>query len=136
MAGSMNMRLMQFLPLDLAGASLYISVYFGAGFLFSDSLGLIAKSYAVFGNTLGWTIALLFAGYIGYRGWLMFRARKLRPVPRIAVSEVARRLHELTIYDARSHGIGRLLFTAPVFAKPRAFEWLVFWRKNTASTHR
>jgi membrane protein DedA with SNARE-associated domain/rhodanese-related sulfurtransferase len=104
MAGSMNMRLMQFLPLDLAGASLYISVYFGAGFLFSDSLGLIAKSYAVFGNTLGWTIALLFAGYIGYRGWLMFRARKLRPVPRIAVSEVARRLHELTIYDARSHG--------------------------------
>src|SRR5579871_2558129 len=32
MAGSMNMRYLQFLPLDLAGASLYIFTYFGAGY--------------------------------------------------------------------------------------------------------
>jgi membrane protein DedA with SNARE-associated domain/rhodanese-related sulfurtransferase len=104
MAGSMNMRYSRFLPLDLAGSALYISVYFGVGFLFSDFLGLIARSYVAFGNALGWAFALLFAGYIGYRASIWFRSRKLRPVPRVAVSEVARKLGEVAIFDARSHG--------------------------------
>lgn len=104
MAGSMNMRLLQFLPLDLAGASLYISVYFGIGYLFSDFLGLIAKGYDAFGNALGWAALLLFGAWVGYRAWLWLRARNLRPVPRVSVSEVARKLSELAIYDARSHG--------------------------------
>lgn len=104
MAGSMNMRYPQFLPLDLAGASLYIGVYFGAGYVFSDFLGLMARASAVFGNAVSWVLALLFAVWIGYRAWLWLRSRSLRPVPLIAVSEVSRRLSELTIFDARSHG--------------------------------
>src|SRR6202043_1774262 len=38
LAGCMNMSLTQFLGLDLAGAALYVGVYFAAGFIFSGAL--------------------------------------------------------------------------------------------------
>src|SRR5712671_2004260 len=41
LAGSMNMRLAQFLRLDAVGVALYIGSYFSVGFLFSDALTAI-----------------------------------------------------------------------------------------------
>src|SRR5476651_1867877 len=38
LARSMNMRYTQFLPLDLAGAALYLGAYFAVGFVFSGAL--------------------------------------------------------------------------------------------------
>jgi membrane protein DedA with SNARE-associated domain/rhodanese-related sulfurtransferase len=104
MSGSMNMRYSQFLPLDLAGASLYIVVYFGAGYLFSDFLGLIAHAYTTFGNVLTWVVGLSFLAWIGYRVSLWLRSRSLRPVPRIGAAEAAKNLSRLAVFDARSHG--------------------------------
>jgi len=43
LAGCMNMPLLQFLALDLAGAALYTGSYFAVGFLFSDALGAITR---------------------------------------------------------------------------------------------
>src|SRR5215831_15175118 len=45
LAGSMNMRLGQFLRLDLAGAALYVGSYFFLGFLFSGALSAITGGY-------------------------------------------------------------------------------------------
>jgi membrane protein DedA with SNARE-associated domain/rhodanese-related sulfurtransferase len=104
MAGSMNMRFTHFFPLDVAGAVLYVSVYFGTGFLFSDFLGLITKEYTAVGSVLSWVIVALFAGYLARRVWLWFRARNLRPVRRISVTDLARKREDVAIFDARSHG--------------------------------
>ncbi|HEY4974044.1 MAG TPA: VTT domain-containing protein, partial [Steroidobacteraceae bacterium] len=53
LAGSMQMRVTQFLPLDLAGAALYIGAYFGVGFLFSDALTAITRGYQTAGRIMG-----------------------------------------------------------------------------------
>src|ERR1700726_4004760 len=45
LAGCMNMRLLQFLALDLAGAALYTGSYFAVGFLFSDALRAVTRGY-------------------------------------------------------------------------------------------
>src|ERR1700675_692751 len=63
LAGCMNMPLLQFLALDLAGAVLYTGSYFGVGFLFSDALGAITRGYQTFGRVVGWVVLLLIAGY-------------------------------------------------------------------------
>jgi len=105
LAGSMNMRPLQFFGLDLAGAVLYIFSLFGVGFLFSDALGAIARGYQSFGRVAGWAVVVLIAGYVGFvvRQWI--KARGLRTVPFAMPSEVA---HQMTlgarVYDARSHG--------------------------------
>jgi membrane protein DedA with SNARE-associated domain/rhodanese-related sulfurtransferase len=104
LAGSMNMRLLQFLPLDFAGACLYTGAFFGTGYLFSGLLGAITKAYSAFGSVLGWAIALLVAGYIGYRATVWFKSRNLSPVPGLTPAEVARRRDSLTVIDVRSHG--------------------------------
>src|SRR5271170_7928239 len=41
LAGSMNMRFMQFVALDLAGSALYIGSYFAVGFAFSGALAAV-----------------------------------------------------------------------------------------------
>src|SRR5579862_2974769 len=56
LAGCMNMRLTQFLALDLAGAALYSGAYFGAGFLFSGVLAAITRGYQTFGRVVGWLV--------------------------------------------------------------------------------
>src|SRR5450432_3447686 len=44
LAGSMNMRFLQFIRLDLVGATLYIVAYFSVGFVFSGALEAITRS--------------------------------------------------------------------------------------------
>ncbi len=105
LAGSMNMRLLQFVGLDLAGAALYIGSYFGVGFLFSGALGAITRGYQSFGRVVGWVLVVLIAGYVAFQIWQWRRARALRTMPFVIPSEVA---HGMTlgarVYDVRSHG--------------------------------
>jgi len=103
LAGSMNMRLVQFLGLDLIGASLYIGAYFSVGFLFSGALGAITENYVAFGRVVTWLLIVLIAGYLGYQVWMWRRARALRTVPFVSPGEAARAEGAL-IYDVRSHG--------------------------------
>ena len=105
LAGSMNMRPLQFFGLDLAGAALYISSFFGLGYIFSDALGVITRGYQSLGRVTGWAVVVLMAGYVGFVCWRWIKARSLPTVPFAIPSEVA---HGMTlgarVYDVRSHG--------------------------------
>ena len=104
LAGSMNMSARQFFRFDFGGASLYTLVYWGAGYLFSDFLVPIVKSYLRFGHYLGWSIAVLVAGYLAYRASLAWRERRRGPIVGVNPLDVARDLPNIAIFDVRSHG--------------------------------
>jgi membrane protein DedA with SNARE-associated domain/rhodanese-related sulfurtransferase len=105
LAGSMNMRFVQFLRLDFAGAALYIASYFAAGYLFSGALAMMTHGFRAVGQIVGWAVMALVAGYLGFQVWLWIRARSLPAVhsvtPTMALQELAAGAH---IYDVRSHG--------------------------------
>ena len=109
LAGSMKMKPLQFLQLDLAGGLLYALAFGGAGFLFSDLLKMIVGGFQAFSTVVAWLAALGVAGYAGYRVWLYRKHRMYRVVPRVSVEELAERLkmdtgNEILIADVRSHG--------------------------------
>ena len=98
LAGSMKMRLGDFLQYDAVGAALYVGAYAFAGYLFSDAL---RAAEVVFGIGL--------AGYVVYRIWVYRKYRLLDVIPRVPADELARRLasdaaHNMLIADVRSHG--------------------------------
>lgn len=78
LAGSMNMRFVQFFALDLAGASLYVFVWCGAGFLFSGFLATVTNDYRTGSRILLWLAAFVITIYFGYHIWLLVRAASLR----------------------------------------------------------
>jgi membrane protein DedA with SNARE-associated domain/rhodanese-related sulfurtransferase len=106
LAGSMNMRLGQFLGLDALGVALYIGSYLSVGFLFSDALAAITKSYQTFSRILGWVVGAALVAYLVFQVWMWIKARALRSIPRVDPAEAARGLLSgaATIYDVRSHG--------------------------------
>ena len=104
LAGSMNMRLPQFLVFDLMGASLYAGAFWGTGFLFADFLETVKGFYRSFGSMMGWAMLALFIGYLLYHVVIWARSRNLTPVSRVSVAEVVRRRDGMAIYDVRSHG--------------------------------
>jgi membrane protein DedA with SNARE-associated domain/rhodanese-related sulfurtransferase len=105
LAGCMNMRLAQFIRLDLAGAALYVVSYFAVGFAFSGALQAITKGYRTFGRAVGWAVIALVAGYVALQLWRWFKERGLRPVSFAIPSEAAHAMKAgACIYDVRSHG--------------------------------
>jgi membrane protein DedA with SNARE-associated domain/rhodanese-related sulfurtransferase len=109
LAGSMSMRFIQFLTLDVGGAALYVVTWCGTGFLFSDLLAPLTNKYQSGGRVLFLLVAFGMAAYFGYHLWLLLKSGTLSYVPRVSASEVARRLysgldHDMVIFDVRSHG--------------------------------
>ena len=109
LAGSMRMPFLQFLGLDCLGAACYVGAYLGVGFAFSSVLGRITSGLHTFGSVVSWVVAAAIAVYLAYqiRAWM--KSRVLREVPRVPVTEVARRLYsgeggDIAVYDVRSHG--------------------------------
>src|SRR5271165_4206855 len=103
LAGSMSMPVWQFLALDSAGTCIYILTYFGAGFIFSDFLAVIMRSYSAFGSVVVWLVAALFVIWLGNRFRQWWKARNENPVPMITPGEAAARTN-VAIFDVRSHG--------------------------------
>ncbi len=103
LAGSMNMRFIQFLRLDLGGASLYIGSYLAVGFVFSGALGAITRGYHAFGNVVKWVLIAAIIAYLGYQVWMWRKARVWRSVPFALPAEVSA-TGDAVIYDVRSHG--------------------------------
>jgi membrane protein DedA with SNARE-associated domain len=106
LAGSMSMRLVQFLRLDLAGIGLYVGVYASIGFLFSGALGAITSGYQAFGRVLSGVVIAALVLYLGLQAWIWIRASRLRQVPFVLPSEAAHAISsgDAVIYDVRSHG--------------------------------
>lgn len=103
LAGSMNLPFVQFFPLDLTGASVYVLTYFTVGYLFSDFLASLMRGYSIMGNVVGWAIAILFTVWIANRIRMWLKERNESPVPLISPAEVAAR-ENVAIFDVRSHG--------------------------------
>jgi membrane protein DedA with SNARE-associated domain len=109
LAGSMKMRFLQFLRLDLAGVSLYVVAYLLLGFAFRDFLVTIVRGYQAAGRVMeAVTLAILMA-YIIYRIQAYRRTAADRVVPRVQVEELARKLASeesgrIVLIDVRSHG--------------------------------
>jgi len=106
LAGSMNMRLGQFLQRDALGAALYVGTYWFLGFLFSDVISAIIGGFQAFGAVLEWLLIAAVAGYLLYLAWMWTRASALRAIPKVGAAEAARARSAdgAVIYDVRSHG--------------------------------
>jgi len=108
LAGSLNMRLTQFLRLDVVGVSLYIGFYTLTGFLFSQQLERIGQGLTTAQRIVTWVLAVALVGYIAYRVRTYSKNRLYRQVPRVSVYELKEKLDQgedqIVIYDARSHG--------------------------------
>jgi rhodanese-related sulfurtransferase len=106
LAGSMNMRFGQFLRLDFAGALLYAAAYLSMGFLFSDALGTITKSYAVFSRVLSGVFIAAAIAYLIFKAWLWAQSRGRPPIPFVSPADAAQAFSSdvAVIYDVRSHG--------------------------------
>jgi membrane protein DedA with SNARE-associated domain/rhodanese-related sulfurtransferase len=101
LAGSMNMRLARFLPLDIAGTALYIGAWWAAGFLFSGALEALSSGYQQVSSALGWALAAAIVVYLGMHLWIWNKARRLGSVPFALPGDIA---PTAAIYDVRSHG--------------------------------
>jgi len=109
LAGSMKMRLPQFLRFDAAGALLYILAYGTLGFLFHDFLAALTHGFQAASHVFEDVLFATAIAYIGYRVWLYHKNKVYRVVPRVQVEELARRLaseekDKIVIMDVRSHG--------------------------------
>jgi membrane protein DedA with SNARE-associated domain/rhodanese-related sulfurtransferase len=104
MAGSMRMRVLQFLEFDLCGAFLYALFYWGVGYLCSGFLGSITRGYEYFGGYVAWSLGVLVAGYLAYRAFLVIREKKRGPIVMVSPGAVARMQSGVVVYDVRSHG--------------------------------
>jgi membrane protein DedA with SNARE-associated domain len=109
LAGSLHMRPLQFLSFDIGGALLYVGVYFGLGYAFSNVLEDIVAAMTSAGQTMKSVLIGLTLGYLGYRIWML---RKLRTeffdIPRVTAQDAAAKLEEcpddFVVLDVRSHG--------------------------------
>jgi membrane protein DedA with SNARE-associated domain/rhodanese-related sulfurtransferase len=105
LAGSMNMRPLTFLRLDLAGALLYAGSYLAVGFIFSGALEVVTRGYDSAGRIVGWIVLALVIGYLLFRTWLWVKGRALSAVPFADPEEAAReQASGAPVYDVRSHG--------------------------------
>jgi membrane protein DedA with SNARE-associated domain len=109
LAGSMRMRLSQFLIFDTLGASIYIGAYGSAGFAFSDFLRDITRRLRTAGAAAEVVFGVGLAVYVVYRIVIYRRYRLLDTAPRVSAAEVGHRLASaapgsILIADVRSHG--------------------------------
>lgn len=109
LAGSMKMRLSQFLEFDSLGVIFYVGAYSLAGYAFSDFLRAITRGVRSAGSAAEIVLGIGLAAYIAYRIWVYRKYRLLDVVPRVPVEELARRLmaegrENVILADVRSHG--------------------------------
>ncbi|MBZ5537115.1 MAG: VTT domain-containing protein [Acidobacteriia bacterium] len=110
LAGSLKMKLRQFLALDLLGSLLYIVPFLGVGYFFSRGIESVVNSIHSLGQIFLWLFVLALFGYAIRRFRIYSKNRLYREVPRVSVQELAGKLSDpnlsttILIADARSHG--------------------------------
>ena len=104
LAGVFRVRPGRFLLFDTLGAVLWVSVFTGLGYAFSDQLEGVAEDALTLGI---WLLVLLLASLAGYIGWkFILRRRFLRQlrIARISPEELKRKLEvgeDVVIVDLR-----------------------------------
>jgi membrane protein DedA with SNARE-associated domain len=109
LAGSMKMRVGDFLQFDTLGAFFYVGAYALVGYLFSDALRAITRGLRSAGFAAEVVAGVGLVAYAIYRIWVYRKYRMLDVIPRVAAEELARRLasdasRNMLIADVRSHG--------------------------------
>jgi membrane protein DedA with SNARE-associated domain len=109
LAGSMKMKLGQFLRLDFAGACFYILAYGAAGYAFRDLVAHVTRGLQTGSHTVVSIALLALVAFAAYRIVQYFRYRVHGSVPSVGVEEIALRLasegnKEVILADVRSHG--------------------------------
>ena len=109
LAGSMKMRLENFLPYDAAGTAFYVCVYATGGYLFSDALRTITHGLRTAGFAAELLVGIAVVAYAAYRIWIYRKYRVLDVIPRVPVEVLAQRIalgadRDFLIADVRSHG--------------------------------
>jgi membrane protein DedA with SNARE-associated domain len=109
LAGSMKMRLGDFLQYDSLGALFYVGAYSIVGYLFSDFLRAITRGLRSAGFAAEVISGIGLIAYAIYRIWIYRKYRMLDVIPRVPAGELARRLasdaaQNMLIADVRSHG--------------------------------
>jgi membrane protein DedA with SNARE-associated domain/rhodanese-related sulfurtransferase len=110
LAGSLNMRIRRFLPLDVAGNFFYVSTWITAGYLFTRFLKDIMAWIERVGHAFLLIGGLLLAGYIVSIVIFSIKARKYNKIDKISAASLQERLQNLhpdklvIIADVRSHG--------------------------------
>src|SRR6516164_11759447 len=109
LAGSMKMPFIQFVGLDLLGATAYALAYGGLGFIFRDFVATIARGFRAAGHAVEIVVIIAAIAFTAYRVSLYWKHRVYRIVPRIQVAELAEKLQTrysemALLVDVRSHG--------------------------------
>jgi membrane protein DedA with SNARE-associated domain len=109
LAGSMKMKLTQFLRLDFVGASIYILAYTGVGYVFRDVVAQITRGMQSASHVFAEVVIAAVVIYVVYRIIQYRRYRMVGVVPRVEVAELALRLaskeeKDIILADVRSHG--------------------------------
>jgi membrane protein DedA with SNARE-associated domain len=110
MAGSMNMRLVEFLGLDLLSAGIYVSPFVALGFFFSHLVSAIADGMASLRHMFYWAALVGLVVYLIHRLRNYRKNRLYRNVARTSVEELAAKLvspeasTHVLVADTRSHG--------------------------------
>lgn len=105
LAGSMQMRYLSFLRLDLAGTALYVGCYFWIGYVFSGALQAVTQGYRAFGRVVSGIVIALVVVYLTVQVWLWLKERAQSPVAFAIPLEAADgSVSGAQIYDVRSHG--------------------------------
>jgi len=109
LAGSMKMKLSQFMQLDFLGACFYILAYGGAGYIFRGFVARITRGLQTGSRTIGLLIILALVAFAAYRILQYLRLRVHGAPPKVGVQEIALRLaseggKEFILADVRSHG--------------------------------
>ncbi len=112
LAGSMSMRVPEFLLLDSAGAVLYGGVYLALGYLAGDLVRDALPVVSAAGHVMEVVAAMGLAGFLGWRYWQSRRGSgvrsALRLMPKISVRDAAGTMSEspldIRVFDVRSHG--------------------------------
>ena len=109
LAGSMKMKLAQFLQLDLLGACFYILAYGGGGYIFRDFVARITHGLQTGSRTIEVSVILVLIAFAAYRIFQYLRLRIHGAPPKVGVQEIALRLaleggKDVILADVRSHG--------------------------------
>jgi membrane protein DedA with SNARE-associated domain len=109
LAGSMKMRTLQFLQLDIIGASLYVLAYSALGYVSRPFIVGLTRRLQNAQHVFAEVILLGLAAYLVYRFIQYHRYKLSDVVPRVKVSEIALRMQNgekdgVLIVDVRSHG--------------------------------
>lgn len=95
---------MRFLLFDLMGAFLYVGVFFGVGFVFSNQLESVLRVAGRLGASLLFLVIAAFAGWIAYKYIRRHRFIRQLRIDRITSDELKRMLdagEEVVIVDLR-----------------------------------